>query len=60
MDVTVADIAVIPSLGLAPQELPYIQVLADDGNWAESGLAAFGQFAAEADLAVWGERYSKG
>jgi hypothetical protein len=29
-----ADITVIPSYGLARQELPYIQALAGDGNWA--------------------------
>ena len=34
-----ADLAVIPGAGLAPQELPYIEGLVDDGNWAGSRLS---------------------
>lgn len=35
-----SDKAAIPGLGLAPQELPYIQVRTDTNNWVDSGTAA--------------------
>jgi hypothetical protein len=37
-----ADRADVPGGGLALRELPYIQVLADDGTWAASGTAGLG------------------
>jgi hypothetical protein len=35
-----ADIAVIPGFELARQKLPFIQAIAGDGSWADSGLSA--------------------
>ncbi|MBN8484608.1 MAG: hypothetical protein J0L50_07490 [Sphingomonadales bacterium] len=31
--------AVIPGLGLTRQKLPFVQALADDGNWAAGRLS---------------------
>ena len=36
----IADLAVIPGAGLAPQELPYVEGFVDDGNWAGSSRLA--------------------